>query len=400
MDGRKIIKEIKALRMDSKYEKQCTTITNMILFNDISMLLSIRQDSGKTTNSLLVGLILYKLYNYTIEYIRSDKEQTTKANMETLFKYVSYNEVIGRNYIADIFNNEFNDVTYRANQKKFYLVYRDIDNNIIKEDTNPCLVVHSNEEYKRIKSTYNNPKGNFILYDEFMDTNRATYNQMIEWCNNISTIGRNREECHCLMLGNNTNQFSFWFEEYCLSEDIKTLDFGGYIRKKSELGTTIEVRLLEVSQERKEQNNNKLIRFFGFNTPKMSAFNGLSAWQGSNWQHIPNREFLTDGEMLDNRFWIKHRGRYMRINIYSVNDREIVYLHFSKEPLLNDGIVFTLEPVESVDIYGMGQYEEGIFKEISNILLKCYKTNSFYYSTNQVGDLFSDYITTMRKGGH
>ena len=54
-----------------------------------NLYISIRETAGKTTQSLILGLILHELYpeHYCIEYIRT-MLQTTQQNVDTLFATV------------------------------------------------------------------------------------------------------------------------------------------------------------------------------------------------------------------------------------------------------------------------------------------------------------------------
>lgn len=82
---KQINSEIKKLHIPKEYWK----INLESFFNhDYTILLSIRQDAGKTTMSLLLGLVIYKLYGFTTEYIRNDNAQITQANIETLYDVI------------------------------------------------------------------------------------------------------------------------------------------------------------------------------------------------------------------------------------------------------------------------------------------------------------------------
>lgn len=394
---KEIEKEIKKLNIPSKYK-----IVNLRKFfsHDFYLQLSIREDSGKTTQALILGLVLNKLYGWTIEYNRSDKAQTTKANIETLFDTV---ETFG--YIAKIYGNKWNGIEYKAHVKKFYLIKTELNKEtgeveIVDRNVEPILVVHSLEEWQKIKSSYNNPKGNFFLFDEFMDSERSGLRQMIELQNNISTIGRKRPEFHVLMLGNNVNQFSFWFEEFCIEDDIKNLEFGGNIDKTTELGTTLYCELVELSDTKKEENAKRKVRFSGFNTPKMNAFNGLSAWQGSSHPHIPYDEMLSEDIPKNCRIFIKHRGRYVQIVTYkSETYGTYCYLHYANEPKYNDNLILTISPIFSNEIYAFGKWlGDGKRKRILQFIAKLKESNKWYYASNSVGDLVEDFYRTVRKG--
>ena len=155
--------------------------------------------------------------------------------------------------------------------------------------------------------------------------------------------------------------------------------------------------MLQISDKQKEIIKAKKIRFSGFNTPKMASFNGLQAWQGSSHPHIPYEDLLNNTPIY-NRIWIKHRNRYIRINIYKDCDfGYYLFLHFSNKPKKEDGIVCTTTPEHYNETYGFGEH---CLNKNAKEKLKLFKEimfdNRIYFSTNSVGDLFLDYKKEIR----
>lgn len=359
--------------------------------HDIYMILSIRQDAGKTTQSLLLGIVLFKLYGTTTEYMRCDETQLTRANLETI-----YDVILKFGYIEKLFKGEYNSLDYRPQLKKFFLCQRDEDGNIVKKCDRPLLVAHSLENWKRYKSSYNNPLGDFIVFDEFMDTDRQTNTQMVELQNNLSTIGRNREAAHCIMLGNNTNQYSFWFEEFLIENDIPNLNYGGYIENKTELGTTFYCTLWSLSDKKKDEIKLKKVRFSGFNTPKMNAFNGIGAWSGLSHPHIPDNDMLHNDFLIYDRLYIKHRNRYVKVKVYQNDDGLYTFCHYASKPLLDDNIILTLHPTKYGEIYGTGRYAPKFLNDKISMIMNLKVQSLWYYATNSVGELIADYFKELR----
>lgn len=383
-----IEKEVKRLKIPKQFHH---IKTDVLLTHDYYMLLSIRADSGKTTDALLYGMVLNFLYGTTIEYLRSDESQIKKSSVESMFDVIKKYD-----YINTLYRGEYNSVIYKPMVKKFYLVLLDENGEEVKRQEEPLCCCHSLEKYIEMKSVYNNPKGDYILYDEFVDSSRSSFNQMVELQNQISTIIRDRNG-RVVMLSNNVNKYSQWWEEFTIEKDINALEFGGAIDKKTELGTTIYCELLDVSEKKKEETRNKKIRFSGFNTPKMNAFNGLASWQGTSHQHLHDEELLRAENLVTNRFYIKHRNRYAQICIYYDDEfGEFAFVHYSNEPKLNDNIVLTLTPQSKYEIFGFGK-----FCDVEHIRDVCYKVvgmrtqNKWYYATNSVGDLIDDYFKEM-----
>lgn len=385
-------KEIKRLKIPKQFKppKPETVFTH-----DFSMYLSIRQDSGKTTNTLLFCLCEYYLWGWRAVLLRNDNNQTKKASTETLF------DVIKKyNYIEIATHGEYNDIILKPLLKKWFLVYRDKENDdvITREAKTPFLTMLSNENYLDIKSTYNDPYCNTIIFDEFMDTKRDSRGLMNELENNISTILRLRPESHVIMLGNNLNQYFRLFEEFTIEDQIINLKYGSVIDYTTELGTTVYAELLDISEEKKLDLANKRIRFSGFNTPKMAVFNGVQPWQGGSYKHITDFEMLDNYEPTRDRIYIKHRNRFVKLEIYE-NDKygTYVFLHWAKEPKLKDSVILTEEPQAPNQFYGSGtRTRSKRINEVLTIIMNMHRDNQWYYENNRIGELIADYFKSIR----
>lgn len=361
--------------------------------------ISIRETAGKTTQSLLLGLQLAALYpdKYRIEYLRNDTAQCTRSNVETLFDTIK-----AFNYIEKIFNGKYNDVIYKPNIKKFFLCKTDEEGSVIDINDDPICVIHSIENWLNMKSSYNaGGKGNFILLDEFPDTNRSTYAIFPQLLNVVSTIGRPlspgaKDWLHILLIGNNTDEYCFYFDDFQISEEIPYLKFGGSITFKTEYNTTGICKLLELGETQKKRLQDKNIPFVGFPGKKAAPFTGASEWGGEQYKHI---FFDLDyDECFFRRAYICHRNRYIQIDLFN-NDKvgRFAFLHFANKPLYEDNLIFTIDPETKTDIYGFGKYEkkDKILK-VCKLIVGLLQENRFYYASNQVGSLTSDFIKNIK----
>lgn len=367
-----------------------------IFENDYAIILSMRQDAGKTTTSLLLGLLIYKRYGFPIEYLRNDDNQIRRKAVESLFDVI-----LKFDYIPKIFDKRWNSINYHYMQKKFYLCNRDDEGKIVEESEKPVCMVHSNEEWLDLKSSYNNPEGNFIVLDEALDSSRMSSLLWSEFMNNISTIGRVLEperaaKCHVVILGNNTDRYAWLFQDFCISDLIPDLKYGTTIRFKTELGTTGACMMMEQSDLQKSRLKDKNIPFFGFTTKKAAQFTGMSEWSTKDYQHP---DFYIDFEnCLFRRMYILHRQRYIQLNLfYDEDHKKYVYLHFAREPLKQDNIILTMEPKERCEFYGICEYEDN--KKVYELVRKYFrlrKENRWYYESNLIGEIVDDYLKNIK----
>lgn len=345
-----------------------------LLANDYYMCISLRQDNGKTTNALLYGLIFYKVHGFTMCYCRTDTDMIRRSEMSKLF-----NTVVGFHYIEMIFP-DFNDVYYDSMTHDFYLCFRNQDTGEIeKTDIKAFCHAISIENHTKYKSSFNDINCMYFLYDEFLDTRRQTATQMVELANTISSIGRLRPDFHVLMLSNNISQYSFWWEEFCIKEDIELIGYGNSFEKKTELGTTLYCELVELTEERKTMLKDKLVRFYGFNTPKMAQFTGTATWQGYNYPHLE-----IESEIQTLIGFIKHRGKYVAMYMVSDNiHKQILYFTMFNTPQSQDLPVFTIYPYEQNETIASNMYP---------LCVTCLKERRIAFSNNNVGTLVDDFF--------
>ena len=157
------VKKIKDKIKSLKIPKEYWGIDLDSFFNyQYNMYISIRETAGKTTQSLILGLVLNSLYPdiYNIEYLRNDNSQIVRANIENLF-----NTIVALGYIEKIYDGKYNNVLYKTQQRKFFLIYKDDKGEVIDTSPEPICIVHALETAFDAKSGYNNPRGNYIVMD-------------------------------------------------------------------------------------------------------------------------------------------------------------------------------------------------------------------------------------------
>ena len=388
-------REIKKLNIPKEYWK---IDLDKFFTNEYNMYLSIRENAGKTTQALILGLVLWKCYDTKTEYIRCDEKQIARASVEEL-----YNTVESLGYIRKLFNGKYTNVEYSSQQKCFRLIKLDDDGKLMYR-SEPFCALHSNENWKKYKSSYNSPKGDFIVFDEFLDSERPVYRQMTEFMNNISTIGRigskqRKNNVHVLMLGNNTDEYSHWWDDFTIADKIHDLiNFGASFECVTDLGSTVFCKLIDLNDNKKEDIANKKIPFFGFNTPEMAQFNGTQVWTQKSYSQIPDVEMLDKDYKKFNKIYIHHRNKYIQLDLYRHPDYNYyVFLHWAKEPKRDDVLILTTEPLKKNEVYGFGRYNlsDKAYRTIQLLYkLKC--EQRWYYLNNQIGNIVEDFEKNSR----
>ena len=70
------------------------------------------RSTGKTTNWILLGMIMNKLYGTTIQYIRQTNDMITPRNSKNLF-----DTILSCGYVEKITEGEYNTIVYKVTSK-------------------------------------------------------------------------------------------------------------------------------------------------------------------------------------------------------------------------------------------------------------------------------------------
>lgn len=334
---------------------------------------------GKTTNKLIVALILFKMYGIVLQYIRQKKSDCEPKVIRNLYETVKE-----YNYIEKIFGDTFNDIEYYG--KRWYLTKRDEEGNVIEKCDEHSTMCIGLDESDSLKSTYNAPKGDMIFHDEFI-TSIYGYNDFVRFADICKTIIRDRISPVIYMSANNINKNSPWFSELGIQKEIDCMEQGETQYIETELGTHIYLEILSENITKERNNVNK--RFWGFANKKLSSITGKGTWATESFPHIPQYpEDEEQPEVLQNILFIRMAGKYVKLRL--INDEHIglcVYVTPATR-VYSDSIILTADEIRSRnEIFALGK---GTFIES---YWKLYGKNKFYYSRNSEGAFVKAYLS-------
>ena len=337
---------------------------------------------GKTTNVLLLGMILNKMYGTIIHYIREDEDMIRQSAVKDLFDII-----ISHDYIRKITDNKYNDVLYNKTVRRWYYCNTD-ENGIVTEKSNTHFMINmSIDNNERYKSSYNCDKGDFVIFDEFI-SKRYCRNDFIDFCDLLKTIFRDRLSPVIIMLANTIDKSSEYFDELEVREFIETLNIGEKIDITTDKGTNIH---LEIYGNSINSNSKKRINkeFFGFNNPRLNSITG-GEWATSSYPHIT----FDNVNVLYRNIFIKTKNKYVQIDIAKTEIGLVALLHMSNEPKNENAYIYTNDYIyDNREVYKFGNGSK-LDKLIWNDL---FKNNKFYYANNQVGALVENYINISNR---
>ena len=331
---------------------------------------------GKTTNILLLGMCMHKLYGTTIEYIRKKEDQITKKITINLFT-----TILEYDYIEKLTDGKYNSIWYNA--RRWYYCLVDEDGNVIEKAPTHFMSMLSIDRNETYKSGYNAPRGDFIVYDEFISKYYYA-DEFLYFTDLLKTIIRDRLSPIIFMLSNMIDKNSEYLDELMISDQVMLMTVGDSSLITTKKGTNIYVELLEMSKKTitpRRQLSNKL--YFGFDNPKLINITG-GDWVVENYPHIPKK---IEYESVITNIFMKFSSNFIRLEVVTYNDQFFVFCTKFTSVIYDDSIILTLEPPDkSNEIYGLGRGK--VFKFIWGL----YDDKRFRYQSNTIGAWIDKYV--------
>lgn len=340
---------------------------------------------GKTTETMLFGMVMHKLYGTVIHYFRCQSDSIKPYALNQLFPVIVQN-----GYIEKLTDGKYNGVYYYGH-KWYYCVYDEDGRRVETAPTHFCICMHLGESDMR-KSGYNCPMGDIIIFDEFIEISGYGFNDFLHLSDLISTVFRHRLKPVVFMLSNTIDLNSPWFDEFCIRDDVESLEHGEARYVESPLGSVLFIELLEVNSS--EQVSAFVKRFFGFPNPKLSAITGRGTWATEQYQHIRKRTEREKDEVrvLWNRLYLRQSGKLLKLQLVEDSTGMCVYV-FPATKTYDDSWILTHGEIRSDhELFGFGPKNTKL-----DIIWRLYKANRFYYSTNAQGALVAAYIRMVNE---
>lgn len=345
---------------------------------------------GKTTQCLLLGMVMHELYDTVIQYVRNERDMVAPKALADLFDVIQDKEF---DYIPKITGGRWNSCFYYGG--RWYYCQRDDEGNVIEKCPGHFAFCTSLDDVDKLKSSYNAPRGDLIIFDEFIKVSGYNYNDFIRFADIESTIYRKRISGITYMLSNTIDINSPWIDEFEIRAEIETMEKGDAQYFVTDDGTHIFVELLrdDTSEAKKEFNR----RFFGFSNPKLAAITGKGTWACEHYPHIPQ---LREDEEEDHRPRILYQKLYVRqsnklIRLMLVKNETVglcVYVHPATRTYRDSTILTTDELTDPREIFGFGPADDPRLK----LIWRLYAANRFYYAHNSEGALLRAYIKAVK----
>lgn len=348
---------------------------------------------GKTTNYLLLGMLCHKYYGINIELLRVKKEMIRPINIKSLFDVIQLQEF---KYVETITDGKYNGIYYNA--KRFYYANFE-DGKVIKEEIAPEPFCHleSIDNVDYIKSSYNNPHASFVIVDEFINASGINKEaDFLNLCQVLATYRRNRLDMRIFMLANTINPYNQFFQELCVDEHMRKLRLGESKIVNSPLGTKVWIHLVKFDERITEKRRVNNLLYFGFRNPKLASINGGTEWAIKNYPHLPRLDLYEEEKrtQLLSGIYFRHYGKLLCVELWhSTKIGRYLYVREQTQEPVRPLRFYTLDPCgHYLERYGLGDGDK-----LDKLIYWHYSNQRVFYSYNNVGNLFEDYILNVRK---
>lgn len=334
------------------------------------------RNTGKSTNWLLLVMVMNKLYGIECAYVREIVDMIMPKHSMEMFK-----TILMWGYVEHITEGKYNHIVYDA--RRYYYYNTETGEKAVK----PFLLSVSIDENEKNKSSLQLPDTDLIIVDEFIS--RRNYSDEFVLLNDtIKTIIRERDSPLIILMANTVDLHTFWFREFCIYDSIQNMLPGDRRECITEEGTIIDVALIgnkpeEMSEHKKKHNS----KFFGFPNPKLNAIKG-GGWAIRVYPHPPRDK---DREIIINNRYIRHNGFLLNLELcHSENMGFYVIVHPANE-YKDDSIIYCLDiQLESRQfMFKWGR------RKVDKKLYELHEQNKWFYATNYDGTLIDNYFRNM-----
>lgn len=374
IDWRKVWKEYNKLNVPVEYFSPVGTPVEKAKY----IIEMSERSTGKTTNWILVGMILHRMYGTVTQYIRATDDQIKPSVAKGIFNVILGYEN-GR-YIREITDGEYNSIYIHWQKAYFCYINDEGERERTSDEYFMCfLSIQSNYSYK---SVYNEPKGDLILFDEFIGKHYQP-NEFLDFLDLVSTIRRARLTPVIIMLANAINPHSEYFKEMEISKQIASLKVGKSEIVETKGGTKIFIEAIGGKRSKLKEIGNML--FYGFSNPKVATITGGDdVFAFENYPHILNND---SDVVIDRRLKLDTGTTMLSLDIVYTEDRGYVVNVHECTRTYPDSVILTLDEIWSKQyVWGIGN------SPYMKFVWGLYKQNKFYYQNNMIGSLIFDYV--------
>lgn len=382
-DWRLLIREYKRLHCPpGYYDPTGVPFTQVKYVMDLST-----RSTGKTTNWVLFGMCMNKHYGTIIQYVRSTLEEIMPKYTDKLMATIlSYRDGY---YIKQLTDGKYNWIKYKS--RALYYCFKDEDGNIIETADTEFMHLLSVDEWDKIKSGYNAPTGDLILFDEFIGKHYPP-DEFLYFMQVHKSIIRDRLSPICVLLANTINPYSPYFREFEVRKDLTAMKPGDCKKVTTPGGTSIYLELVDVQRKEERRALNSL--FYAFSNPGLGAVRGTeTVWAEVRVPHIPRTEEDAPVRYLYRNMRIEYEGEFVACELVLHPQIGLCWYVHPSTTIREDTLILTDEDIRDTQHY----YGLALHLPIAKRFWEAYKRNLIFYDSNETGSMIKSFVEKFKR---
>lgn len=343
------------------------------------------RSTGKTTQWLLIGLLMHERYGTIIHYIRQSKDMLALKIMDELFT-----TIVKFGYIEKITKGRWNSVSYYANKWRYVNV--DENGTIIEKCETHFMYTMSLDNDLFYKSSYTCSVSDLVIFDEFLG--KMYRDDFFYFYDILKTLLRDRQSAVVVFIANTIQKYSPWFAEFGIQNEISKLKPSQTILFTSPQGSELSITWVENINPVRNLVN-KL--YFGWDSPKLLAITG-GGWSSERYQHTPPRDVVSRETILNN-IYIMHYDSIVALDVVDTERFGLCVFCHKAYKIYDDSIIYTRfdcvdyqKKVDDKNALYLYEYGKGTKLDI---LLWCElrDSNRWFYADAETFDIVDAYIS-------
>lgn len=287
--------------------------------------------------------------------------------------------------IYELSDGKYDCLTYRAGA--FYLAKYDDKLKAVYDSDRPAGYIVSISDHEHIKSV-SYPDVKNIFFDEFICRGDYLKDEFILFMNVLSTFIREQTDIKIFMAGNTINKYCPYFDEMGLKH-VKNQEQGTIDLYEYPNGINVAVEYCGTS-------NNPSKKFFCFDNPKLNMItNGL--WELDIYPHAPEKIDKNDIAFI---FFIDFSDHILQCEVITSEVNGMYLFIHEKTTSINNPeneVIYSLRR-DGNPLHFQG-FNAGNKSEVNMKIIKLIGSKRIYYSDNNAGEMFTNFVNQCGKIG-
>ena len=297
-----------------------------------------------------------------------------------------FDGIVNKGIVKEATGGEYTHIEYYSGQW-FFARYDEQLEKYIKAPDPFCYGFALSEMEHDKSSSFDNIT--LIVFDEAVSRQGYLVDEFVLFCNVLSTIIRQRNDCIIYLLGNTVNKYCPYFKEMGLNNIDKMSPGDIEVYKYGSSGLKVAVQFTDSLSKMGKPSD----IYFAFNNPKLQMITGQGqVWELEIYPHCPRKYFRED---IIYSYFIDFNNELLQCDIVSKDDETFTFIHkkTGKIKYPEEDLVFSLADSPRLN---HRKYINQPFDKLGKKIYYFFQIYKVFYQDNDIGELVRNYM--MQKG--